>query len=398
MAADAGLPQDDLPVRLAHEPEGRAPTERLIELRDAEQTFTFHGLKERPTISLLRGFSAPVRLETDCTDQDLLLRMAYDSDSYCRWDAAQSLSQRHIVQLVDTIRREQTPTLDPRFVDAFGRALAGDADPQLLAQALSLPAESVIADRLDDVDPRAVHEARKFVEKALGEKHREVFLRRYEELTDKGAAYTLDPEAIGRRSLRNVCLRYLTAAGGFRDGTLARRQFEAATNMTDMIAALAVLVHVESEDRNSALTSFYERFRDEALVVDKWFSVQATSQREQTLDEVVGLLSHPAFQLDNPNRARSLIDSFAVLNQVRFHDPSGRGYVFLRERVLEIDRFNGQVAARMVGPLTRFQRYEPKRRALMIGELTRILDQSTLSNDLEEQVRKAVQAARTTKA
>jgi aminopeptidase N len=201
-------------------------------------------------------------------------------------------------------------------------------------------------------------------------------------------------EAMGRRSLRNVCLRYLTAARDYQDGSLARAQFDAATNMTDMIAALACLVNVEGPEREAALATFYERFKNEALVVDKWFSVQATSQRENTLDEVIALMKHPAFQLDNPNRARSLIDSFSSGNPVRFHDPSGRGYAFVRERVLEIDRFNGQVSARMVGPLTRFQRYEPARRALMIAELQRILDQSTLSRDLEEQVGKAIQAAR----
>jgi aminopeptidase N len=204
-------------------------------------------------------------------------------------------------------------------------------------------------------------------------------------------------EAMGRRSLRNVCLRYLTAARDYQDSSLARAQFDAATNMTDMISALSCLVNVVGPDREAALAAFYERFQGEALVVDKWFSVQATAPRESALDEVIALMKHPAFQLDNPNRARSLIDSFSSGNPVRFHDASGRGYTFLRERVLEIDRFNGQVSARMVGPLTRFQRYEPKRRALMLAELQRILDQSSLSRDLEEQVGKAVQAARNDK-
>ncbi|MDB4986943.1 MAG: pepN [Myxococcaceae bacterium] len=392
-----GASGQDLPLRLAAG--GAAPsahedgTSLLLELRQAEQTFTFVGVPERPAASLLRGFSAPVRLESDCSDADLLLRMAHDSDSYGRWDAAQSLSQRRILQAIEAQRRGEPLTLDAAFIEAFGEALASDAEPQLLAQALALPAESVVADRLDDVDPDAVHEARSFVERELASAHRELLQRRYAELSSQ-RPHAMTSAAMGQRSLRNVCLRYLTAADHFRDGTLARKQFDSATNMTDMIAALAALANVEGEDRHAALTAFYARFQEEALVVDKWFAVQATSQRASTLDEVIALMAHPAFQLDNPNRARSLIDSFAAGNQVRFHDASGRGYAFLRERVLEIDRFNGQVSARMVGPLTRFQRFEPRRRALMVAELQRILDHSSLSSDLAEQVGKAVQAAR----
>jgi aminopeptidase N len=390
----------DLPLQLVGEPaelRSDAPGEQsvLLQLREPTQSFTFQGVRERPAASLLRGFSAPVRLESDCTDADLLLRMAHDSDPYCRWDAAQSLSQRRVLSAIEAQKNGQPLPLDAAYVEAFGRALASDAEPQLLAQALSLPAESVIADRIDDVDPSAVHEARSFVERALATAHQALLARRYHALSASDETHQMTSEAMGRRSLKNLCLRYLTAASGFRDGTLAKQQFDRATNMTDMIAALAALVNVTGGLRQQALATFYERFRDEALVVDKWFSVQAISQREDTLDEVLVLLTHPAFQLDNPNRARSLIDSFASGNPVRFHDASGRGYRFLRERVLEIDRFNGQVSARMVGPLTRFQRYEPGRRALMLAELQHILEAGSLSSDLQEQVGKAVQAAHT---
>jgi aminopeptidase N len=382
----------DLPLQLEAE-SAAGETTRLLELREAEQTFTFVNVPARPSLSLLRGFSAPVRLESDCTDADLLLRMAHDSDSYCRWDAAQSLAQRRIMAAIEARQRGATPTLDPAFVEAFGRALASSAEPPLLAVALALPAESVISDRLEDVDPTHVHEARNFVEAELARAHRALLQRRYDELASHGE-HSLDSAAIGQRSLRNLCLRYLTAASDYRDGSLASAQFDAATNMTDMIAALTCLASVDSPQREQALARFYERFQGEALVVDKWFSVQATSPRASALDDVIALLKHPAFQIGNPNRARSLIDAFASGNPVRFHDASGRGYAFLRERVLEIDAFNGQVAARMVGPLTRFQRYEPARRARMVQELEAILAHVSLSRDLEEQVRKAVDAAR----
>jgi aminopeptidase N len=381
----------DLPLRLVGD--GAAPTTRLLELRQAEQTFTFLDVPARPTPSLLRGFSAPVRLESDSTDDDLLLRMAHDSDSYCRWDAAQSLAQRRILAALEQRKRGATPVLDGAFIQAFGRALQSEAEPQLLAVALALPAESVLSDRLENVDPALVHEARNFVEAELARAHRSLLSQRYQALTSRGG-YALTSESIGGRSLRNVCLRYLCAADGYQNGELALAQFDAATNMTDMVAALACLANVDAPERGQALARFYTRFKDEALVVDKWFSVQATSQRQGTLDEVLQLMRHPAFSLDNPNRARSLIDAFASGNPVRFHDASGRGYRFLRERVLEIDRFNGQVSARMVGPLTRFQRYEPGRRARMLAELETILQQGALSRDLEEQVTKAVEASR----
>jgi aminopeptidase N len=387
---------DDLPLRLRGETSA-GPTTRLLELREQSQTFTFVDVPARPTPSLLRGFSAPVRLDSDCSDQDLLLRMAHDSDPYCRWDAAQSLSQRRILQVIQARSQGGSPELDAAFLDAFGSALRGDADPQLLAQALTLPSESVIADRIEQVDPELVHAARSFVESTLARAHEQLLRARYESLSSD-EAHELSPEAMGRRSLRNVCLRYLTAGSDFRDATLARRQFEAADNMTDMLAALACLTHVRGSDRDEALAAFYRRFKGEALVVDKWFAVQAASQLPDTLDQVRALLDHEAFQLDNPNRARSLIDSFSSGNPVRFHESSGRGYVFLRERVLEIDRFNGQVAARMVGPLTRFQRFEPNRRALMLGELQHILAQGSLSPDLEEQVGKAIRAAQVAKS
>jgi aminopeptidase N len=333
-----------------------------------------------------------VRLEDDSTDRDLLLRMAHDSDAFCRWDAAQTLAQRRIVSVLEALERGEQPRLDDAFVDSFGRALVSDADPQLLAQALTLPPEGVVADRLERVDPGLVHDARAFVERALGSAHESAFGSRYRELHDAGP-YRLDPDAMGRRSLRNLCLRYLFAASDMRSGGLAREQFETATNMTDMIAALACLVNVEGPDRSAALEDFYRRFAAEPLVVDKWFGIQASSQRSAVLDDLRSLLGHPAFSLENPNRARSLIEGFAFGNPFRFHDPSGRGYRFVRECAMQIDAFNPQVAARMVAPLTRFQRYEPGRRALMVAELTEMRDARRLSKDLYEQVGKALEAA-----
>jgi aminopeptidase N len=382
----------DMPLTLAGEATA-GPTTRLIELREPQTELCFVNVTSEPTASLLRGFSAPVRLEDDSSDDQLLLRMAHDSDAFCRWDAAQTLAHRRLASVIASLMEGRAPKLDGAFIAAFGRALESAADPQLLAQALALPGEGVIADRLALVDPTAVHEARAFVERTLGEAHAEALRARYHSLEDRGP-YSLDSAAMGRRSLRNLCLRFLFAASDMRDGSLPLAQFASASNMTDLVAALGCLVHLDDQRRRSALESFYERYRHEALVVDKWFALQASSQREAMLsEELPALLAHPAFSLENPNRARSLVDGFAVGNPFRFHDPSGAGYRFLRERVLQIDPFNPQVAARMVAPLTRFARFEPKRRGLMVAQLTEMLDSGKLSRDLYEQVSKALRAA-----
>jgi aminopeptidase N len=213
-----------------------ATSEALLELRSAEQEFVFTDIPERPTASLLRGFSAPVRLEADSTDDDLLLRMAYDTDACARWEAAQTLAHRRITSVLEQVTNGQAPTLDPAFVQAFGEALSSSADPQLLGQALMLPAETVIADRLDQIDPSRVHEARSFVERGLAEAHAPLFRERYRALSDDGP-YSVAPVAMGRRSLRNVCLRYLSVTADGRDGALALEQYERATNMTDRVAS-----------------------------------------------------------------------------------------------------------------------------------------------------------------
>jgi aminopeptidase N len=382
---------DDLPLTLEGEREP-GPSTRLLELTREESNFVFLNVPEPPVPSLLRGFSAPVRLEADCSDAGLLLRMAKDSDAYCRWDASQTLAQRRIEAAMGQLSRGEQPTLDAAFIEAFGTALASAADPDLLSLALTLPSETVIGDRAALADPSLIHDARSFVERALGQAHSDLLGRRYAALADPGP-YQLTPAAMGRRSLRNMCLRYLMAAGDGHSGSLARAQFGTATNMTDLMAALAALVNVEGPDRDAALSHFYARFEREELVIDKWFSVQAGSQRATTLDEVSALMDHPAFNLQNPNRARALIDGFAAGNPYRFHELSGRGYVFLRTQVARIDRFNAQVAARMAAPLTRLARIEPQRRALMVRELNLLRAQPDLSKDLSEQVDKALQAA-----
>jgi aminopeptidase N len=366
--------------------------EHLLELTDTSQTFVFDGVSTQPTLSLLRGFSAPVRVESEETDRDLLLRMAKDGDAYSRWEASQSLARKRILQVLAALERGDEPQLDRAFIEAFRNALASDGDPQLLAASLVLPGESLLADTLVVVDPSNIHHAREFVQRALARENEDLLRQRYEALRDRGS-YTLDAAAMGRRALSGLCLRFLTALSERDESGLARAHFESATNMTDAILALALLADGNAAARPAALASFYARYEREALVIDKWFSIQAMSRRETAIDDVMELTKHPAFSLANPNRARALLDAFAGQNPYRFHDPSGRGYTFLADRVLELDRLNPQVAARLALPLTRFLRLEPGRRTAMILELQRMLGAKDLSRDVYEQVSRALRVA-----
>jgi len=384
----------DLMVGRRDVPDEAPRTEHLLELRAEKQTFELTGVAEAPVPSLLRGFSAPVRLLMDEAETSLLLRMAHDRDPYARWAAAQSLGSRVITEALEARAAAETWTLDPRFSRAFADALRSASDPALVALALTLPSETVLADQRDLVDPEALHLARTDVERALANDHLGLLRQRYAALTPR-RPYSMEPSEIGQRALRNVCLRYLVLADEALGSELALGQFHAANNMTDRLSALSCLASVRGHGREAALTHFYDRYVHEPLVIDKWFSVQAMADRDNVLADVRRLLLHPAFDLTNPNRARALIDAFAAQNPGHFHARSGAGYAFLREQVQAVDRFNAQIAARMVTPLTRFGRVEPSRRALMLAEIELLAATPSLSRDVSEQVNKARHAAQT---
>jgi aminopeptidase N len=370
----------------------REAANHLLELRETSQSYVFEGIKTRPTLSVLRGFSAPVRVESNETDEDLLLRMAKDTDAYSRWEASQSLSRKRILAALVAIEHGERPELDAAFVTAFRNALASQDDPQLLAASLALPSESLVADALSVVDPSHVHHAREFVQRALAGANEDLLSERYESLRDRGP-YRLEAAAMGRRALSGLCLRFLMALRKPEDAGPALDHFDSASNMTDAMVALSLLADGESVARAKALESFYRRYEREALVIDKWFAIQAMSVRESAIDDVMTLTKHPAFSLANPNRARALLDAFASQNPYRFHEPSGRGYTLVADRVLELDRVNPQVAARLALPLTRFLRLEPGRRAAMIIELQRMIESPDLSRDVYEQVSRALRVA-----
>ena len=380
----------DLPLQLAGEAGPSPGGTRVLELLESEQSFTFTGLAERPVPSVLRGYSAPVQLELERTREERAFLMAHDSDSFNRWDAGQELAREVLLGLAADAAAGRELRLDPLFVEAFGRLL-GDAslDASLKALALQLPGLGLLSQYVLPVDVEALHAARVFAYRGLAAAHRGELLAAYEAGRARGP-YRADRESIARRRLKNVALAYLGFLQEPELIALAHRQFEAADNMTDAQAALACLNHVDAPERGSALAAFYERWKHDPLVLDKWFGVQATSTLPGTTARVVELSRHPDFTFKNPNRVYALVRTYGRLNLLHFHDADGAGYAFLGDAVLELDGLNPSVASRVVSCFNLWKRFDPARQALMRAQLERIVARPGLSKDVYEIASKAL--------
>jgi aminopeptidase N len=375
-----------LPTQLADETAPQDGT-RILLLTQAEHSFTFIDVATPPTPSLLRNFSAPVRL-SGLTPDRLRFLAAHDTDPFVRWESGQQYATGVLLDLVAAWRRNEPLTIDPALIEAMTATLAlGDADPAFAAEALSLPSETFLADQMKVADIDAIHTVREHVRAAIGTALRDTLRATYDRLTDTGP-YQIDGASIGRRALRNTCLAHLATTP--EGPKLAKTQFDAGRNMTDVLAALAVLASIDCPERTSALAAFHAAWHDDALVLDKWFAIQATSKLPNTLDAVRALSHHPDYDLRNPNRIRALVGSFAGGNPVRFHDPSGGGYKFLADTIIALDPSNGQVAARMVSPLGQWRRVDRARQALMKAELQRILDTPNLTTNTFEMTSKSL--------
>ncbi len=362
--------------------EDGAPDPALLELRRSEQTFVFLEVAEEPVPSLLRGFSAPVKLRFDYSDAQLHLLMAHDSDGFNRWDAAQLLAQRMILEQVESKKKQGEAPDD--YLETFRGALErAQEDPALAAEILRLPSESWLGDQMDPIDVEGVHRVREGLKAEVGRRLLELLVEWYHRLDEDGG-YRIDASSMGRRSLKNLLLEYLVAGGGEEGRRLCLAQYRRGHNMTDVMAALALVAHGDWPERGEILADFAGRWKDDPLVMDKWFSVQAMSRREDTLPGVQVLLSHPAFSLENPNKVRSLIGAFAAGNPLRFHAPDGSGYAFLVDRVLELDSINPQIAARLLRNLSRWRRLDEGRQAHAREQLQRVLARPGLSRDLHE--------------
>ncbi|TMJ65840.1 MAG: aminopeptidase N [Alphaproteobacteria bacterium] len=379
----------ELPTRLEDEPARRVGT-RVLPLADFRQSFRFVDVPAPPVPSLLRGFSAPVKLKDVPLDR-LKFLAVHDTEPFARWEAGQQVATKILLDRIGAHQRGEAPApLDPDLIAAMRRILAdAERDPAFAAEALSLPSEAFLADQLSVVDVDAIHAAREGARAALGEALAAEFAAAYRELADAGP-YSIDGTSIGRRALRNACLGYLAAADPEKGAALAMAQLKAAQNMTDVLAALTVLVDLDRPERAAALARFYELWSQDGLVIDKWFALQARSSLPQTPDRVRELTHHSAFERKNPNRVRALIGTFAQANQLRFHDASGAGYRLLADEVIALDPLNPTTAARLVQSLGSWRRHDAARQALMRRELERILATSNLSKNTYEMVSKSL--------
>ncbi len=378
---------DDLDLTVDGESRGK---ECVLHLREDEQTFVFTDLAEAPVPSLLRGFSAPVKLRFPYGREDLAFLLQQDSDGFNRWDAGQRLTMLALDDLIAAHRNSVEKVMDARVTDAFRGLLAAPADDKaVLAEMLTLPSEAYIAEQQPMVDVDAIHAARDFVKRSLATALRDEFLTLYRD-NQSAAEYAPSAEQIAQRRLKNVALSYLMSIEDDEAVELAREQFEAAHNMTDVRAALTLLVHSSRGDiADPALRAFGEKWAHDPLVMDQWFSVQVTRPQSDAIERVKYLMGHPAFSLKNPNKVRALIGAFAGQNRVNFHRLDGQGYTLLADVVIELNTLNPEIAARIITPLTRWQRYDEQRQALMKAELERI-QAEPLSPNVYEVVEKAL--------
>ncbi|PCM43512.1 aminopeptidase N [Marinobacter sp. ANT_B65] len=367
-----------------------SPTERVLELTEASHTFEFYGLAQKPVPSLLRDFSAPVRVVYPWSREQLVFLMSHDPDGFNRWDAGQRLAVDVIQSLVGS---PGTSEIEPRLVEAY-RTLLNDSelDQALVAKMLQLPSEAYLIELADSPDVAAIHSARELVLNHLAVELRDELITCYHRNTKVGT-YEVTPESIARRSLRNTALAWLLMIGDDTGRELAVQQLREADNMTDRMGALRALVNSEyADERNKALAGFYEQFQSDPQVVEQWFSVQSSSDRAGQLPQIHALLNHSAFDWKNPNKVRSVIGVFAGQNLAAFHNPDGSGYSFLADQVCRLDDSNPQIAARLVTPLTRWKKFAPAYSSLMRSALERIRDKAGLSADLYEVVHKSLEA------
>ncbi len=380
----------DLPLVLEGEDAAGAPTSRVLELREESTTFRFTGLTARPVPSLLRGFSAPVKLKARQDDEDLAFLLAHDGDPFNRWDAGYRLATNTLLGAIAAHSRGTPLPAAAALTSAMGRVLEQALeDPAFTGEVVALPTEGYLSEQVEELDVEAVHTARSAIKLALAEDLEEPMVDLYESLAARASAGR-DPETVGRRRLKNILLDYLATlpVTAHRDRALA--QYQGAADMTDAMGALNALNHTESPQREAALEDFLARWRTDGLVLDKWFALQAASTVGDSLARVTALLEHPDFDRRNPNRVRSLIGVFCHGNAVGFHRPDGAGYRFLADQLRQLDPQNPQLAARLATVFRRWRHHEPRRRALMEGTLRELAESPALSPDLYEVISRSL--------
>lgn len=359
----------------------------VLDVKEAEQTFVFDNVAEQPVISMLREFSAPVILEYDYTDDELIFLMVYASNEFARWDAGQMLLAKYIRQNVERVQQGQTVTLPEAVIDAFrGALLDENLDPAFIAEMLTLPSENEIACWYTTVDVDAINQVVGAFTQLLATEMEDEFSAIYHSLTQ--AQYSLDHAAMAQRALRNKCLSYLAYTE--QGNTLVAAQYNTADNMTDTMAAMSAANNAQLSCRAAQMADFSDKWSHDGLVMDKWFMLQGTNPAADALENVRKTMDHPTFSLKNPNRTRSLVAGFSANNPVHFHAKDGSGYEFLTEILVILNTTNPQVAARLIEPLLKLRHYDASRQQLMREQLEKLAAMDNLAKDLFEKVQKAL--------
>ncbi|HCE1608311.1 TPA: aminopeptidase N [Vibrio parahaemolyticus] len=359
----------------------------VLDIKQDKQTFVFENVAEQPVPSLLREFSAPVKLEYDYSDAELIFLMKHATNDFARWDASQMLLAKYIRQNVNNVQTGSEVQLSEDLIDAFrGVLLDENLEPAFIAQVFSLPSINEITGWYKQIDVDAVNTVLNSITVSLSAALEDELSATYHTL--KQAEYTIDHAAIGKRALRNQCLQFLAHTD--KGNTLVKAQYEAANNMTDTIAAMSAANSAQLECREELMADYSDKWKHDGLVMDKWFALQGTNPAEDALEKVKATMNHEAFSLKNPNRTRSLIGSFLAANPVRFHDKSGSGYQFAGEILRQLNDSNPQVASRMIDPLLKFRKYDEARQAMIRAELEKLKAMDNLAKDLFEKVTKAL--------
>ncbi|THB70244.1 MAG: aminopeptidase N [Gammaproteobacteria bacterium] len=359
-------------------------TSTILNITAEESSFTFDGVTEKPVPSFLRGFSAPVKIEYPYTDDQLSFLMSHDSNDFNRWESGQKLAIRMIKNLAEFDKQDSAMEIDMRFITAFKNTLLShQLDKSFVALALSLPSETYLLETLGGEDIDHILKARNFIRKELASNLRHELMVVYQN-NISSEPYSIDAESIGQRSLKNLALGYLIAIEDEETINLCNTQFYDNDNMTDEISALTMLSHTDHPSRQHALDHFYDRWQKEPLVIDKWFAIQAMSKRPGTLNEVKNLMSHPAFNIKNPNKVRALIGSFCQGNLLEFHKNDGTGYKYIASQVLRLDPINPQIAARIVSSLINWKKFDNNRQSLIKEQLEKIVAADDLSKNVFE--------------
>ncbi len=359
----------------------------VLDVKQDKQTFVFENVEVKPVPSLLREFSAPVKLEYDYSDEELIFLMKHATNDFARWDASQMLLAKYIRKNVTNVQAGKEVALTEELFDAFRGVLLDESlEPAFIAQVFTLPSINEITGWYQQIDVDAVDAVLNSMTLSLSKELEDELSATYHTL--KQAEYSVDHNAIGKRALRNKCLQYLAHTEKGND--LVKAQYESANNMTDTIAAMSAANSAQLDCRETLMADYSDKWKHDGLVMDKWFTLQGSNPAEDALEKVKATMSHEAFSLKNPNRTRSLIGSFLTANPVRFHDKSGSGYQFAGEILRQLNDTNPQVASRLIDPLLKFRKYDADRQALIRAELEKLKAMDNLANDLFEKVTKAL--------